>query len=303
MKTVAVLGSVNMDMVLITNRIPQVGESIIGEKIEYFVGGKGANQAVAASRAGGKVSFLGKVGDDAFGNRILSHLGQEALDLTRVEITKDSATGIASIFKLPDDNCIVAIPGANGLVDEDYLKKIEEKIKASDILLLQLEVPIPTVKQVLELAKEHQVLTILNPAPYHEAALEMLTDVDYVTPNETEFAMLLGKELIPDEELDDYLLEWQEKHATKILLTRGKDGVSFVAEGKVETIPGYQVTVADTTGAGDTFNGVFAAELGKGRDLREAVTYANAAAGLSVTKLGAQTGMPTEEEIEGFIKS
>ena len=301
MKTVAVLGSVNMDMVLITNRIPQVGESIIGEKIEYFVGGKGANQAVAASRAGGKISFLGKVGDDAFGNRILSHLGQEDVDLSQVEITKDSATGIAGIFKLPEDNCIVAIPGANGLVDEDYVKKIEKKIKASDILLLQLEVPIPTVKQVLKIAKEHQVLTILNPAPYHEAALEMLADVDYLTPNETEFAMLLGEELIPEEELDKRLLEWQEKHATKILLTRGKDGVSFVVEGKVETIPGYQVTVADTTGAGDTFNGVFAAELGMGRDLREAVRYANAAAGLSVTKLGAQTGMPTKAEIEAFI--
>ena len=290
-----------MDMVLITNRIPQVGESIIGEKIEYFVGGKGANQAVAASRAGGKVSFLGKVGDDAFGNRILSELGQEDMDLSQVEITKDSATGIAGIFKLPEDNCIVAVPGANGLVDEDYVKKVEEKIKASDILLLQLEVPIPTIKQVLQFAKEHQVLTILNPAPYHEAALEMLTDVDYLTPNETEFAMLLGEELISEEELDKRLLEWQEKHATKILLTRGKDGVSFVVEGKVETIPGYQVTVADTTGAGDTFNGVFAAELGMDRDLREAVRYANAAAGLSVTKLGAQTGMPTKAEIEAFI--
>ena len=301
MRTVAVLGSVNMDMVLITNRIPQVGESIIGEKIEYFVGGKGANQAVAASRAGGNVSFLGKVGEDAFGSRILSHLEQEDLDLTQVEATRDTATGIASIFKLPEDNCIVAIPGANGLVDGDYVEKIREKIKTSDILLLQLEVPIPTVKQALKLAKDNQVLTILNPAPYHEATLEMLTDVDYLTPNETEFSMMLGEELIPVEELEERLLDWQAKHKTKILLTRGKDGVSFVEEGKVETIPGYQVTVADTTGAGDTFNGVLAAELGQGRDLREAVHYANAAAGLSVTKLGAQTGMPTKAEIEEFI--
>jgi len=301
MKNVAILGSVNMDIVVTTERIPQSGETMMGSGIDYFVGGKGSNQAVAAARIGGGVSFLGKVGDDAFGSRILSHLGQEHLDITHLEVDSESPTGIASILKLPEDNCILIIPGANGQVDENYVDRVAEKIKTSDILLLQLEIPIPTIGHALKLAKENQLTTILNPAPYHEDTLSLLSDVDYLTPNEIEFAAMLGKDMIEESELEEQLLKWQEKHQTRILLTRGKEGVSFVEQGKVKTIGGHQVNVVDTTGAGDTFNGILATRLSKGESLSEAVHFANAGSALSVTKLGAQTGMPREEEVLEFL--
>lgn len=301
MAKVAILGSVNMDIVLSVGRLPQIGETISGEDIHYFVGGKGANQSVAAARCGGQASFIGKVGNDAFGSRILTQLQKESLDLTHLTIEENNPTGIANIYKLPEDNCIVIIPGANGAVDEDYVDQISETIQGSKVLLMQMEIPITSICKALEIAKANQVITIVNPAPFQAQILDLLPCIDYITPNELEFAAMLGVSGASPN-LEDDLLHWQSRHHTQIILTRGKEGISFVDNGKVVTIPGHRVRAVDTTGAGDAFNGILATQLSHGHDLVAAIRYANAGAALSVTKLGAQTGMPTGEEIGAFLK-
>jgi len=293
MNKVVVLGSSNMDIVISSDRLPQVGETIIGENINYFVGGKGANQAVAAKRAGANTTFLSKVGDDTFGEKILTHLQREGLDLKNVEQEKNLFTGIASIFKLPEDNCITVISGTNELIDKDYINRHNDIIKGADVLLVQLEIPISSVDYALKLAKSNGVTTVLNPAPFHEEVANLLENVDYLTPNETEFASLMKNDL----PIEVAMLDWQKNHETRLLVTRGEKGVSYVENGKVVTIPAFKMKVRDTTGAGDTFNGVLAGAISQGKELAESIRIANAASALSVTKLGAQTGMPDKEEI------
>ena len=297
MGKIAVLGSVNMDIVITTGRMPKIGETIIGDQIDYFVGGKGANQAVAAARFGGTTTFLGKIGQDTFGEKVYRHLSEEQLDVQSVAQEKNIFTGIASIFKLPQDNCITVISGANGLIDREYVDQIADKIIESDVLLVQIEIPVDTLRYALQLARENGVTTLLNPAPYHDIVGELLPYVDILTPNETEFAALIGKELIPEPEIEATILAWQQTHATKLVVTRGSQGVSFVDSGKIVTVASKKVTVVDTTGAGDTFNGILAAALSDGVPFKEAVVLANLGAGLSVQKLGAQTGMPTRKEV------
>ncbi|WP_291291360.1 ribokinase [Enterococcus sp.] len=297
MGKIAVLGSVNMDIVITTGRMPKVGETIIGDQIDYFVGGKGANQAVAAARFGGKTTFLGKIGQDTFGEKVYQHLSEEQLDVRSVAQEKNIFTGIASIFKLPQDNCITVISGANELVDREYVDQVAHQIIESDVLLVQIEIPVETLQYALQLAKENGVTTLLNPAPYHDIVGELLPDVDILTPNETEFAALIGKELIPEAEMEETILAWQQTHTTRLIVTRGSQGVSFVESDKLVTVPSSKVPVVDTTGAGDTFNGILAAALSEGMSFKEAVILANRGAGLSVQKLGAQTGMPTRAAV------
>jgi ribokinase len=294
---IAVLGSVNMDIVITTGRMPKVGETIIGDQIDYFVGGKGANQAVAAARFGGKTTFLGKIGQDTFGEKVYQHLSEEQLDVRSVAQEKNIFTGIASIFKLPQDNCITVISGANELVDREYVDQVAHQIIESDVLLVQIEIPVETLQYALQLAKENGVTTLLNPAPYHDIVGELLPNVDILTPNETEFAALIGKELIPEAEMEETILAWQQTHTTRLIVTRGSQGVSFVESDKLVTVPSSKVPVVDTTGAGDTFNGILAAALSEGMSFKEAVILANRGAGLSVQKLGAQTGMPTRAAV------
>ncbi|MFD2391910.1 ribokinase [Enterococcus gallinarum] len=297
MGKIAVLGSVNMDIVITTGRMPKVGETIIGDQIDYFVGGKGANQAVAAARFGGKTTFLGKIGQDTFGEKVYQHLSEEQLDVRSVAQEKNIFTGIASIFKLPQDNCITVISGANELVDREYVDQVAHQIIESDVLLVQIEIPVETLQYALQLAKENGVTTLLNPAPYHDIVGELLPNVDILTPNETEFAALIGKELIPEAEMEETILAWQQTHTTRLIVTRGSQGVSFVESDKLVTVPSSKVPVVDTTGAGDTFNGILAAALSEGMSFKEAVILANRGAGLSVQKLGAQTGMPTRAAV------
>lgn len=298
MNRVVVLGSLNTDIVITTNRLPEIGETIIGENINYMIGGKGANQAVAASRFGGEVTMLGKLGDDTFGQKVLKHLAEENLDLTYLDVEKNMFTGIASIFKLPTDNCITVVPGANELVSEDYIDSAASIIEESQVLLTQLEIPVKSVKKGLILAKEKGVKTILNPAPFVPEVVELIQWVDYITPNETEFMSICGQKFADDSELEQAMVSWSQAHKeTQLIVTRGELGTSFVHSGEVVTVKSIAVEVVDTTGAGDTFNGILAVELSKGTQLDLAIKKAGIGASLSVQKLGAQTGMPSETEI------
>lgn len=299
MNKVTVLGSINMDMVMETDRLPKVGETLLGDSINYYVGGKGANQAVAAARIGVDVALIGKIGDDTFGSKVYKHLEKEKVDVSAVTSEKNIFTGVASIFKLQEDNAIVVLPGANMLLG-DINEELDEKIKAEDVLLTQLEIPIETVKKGLALAKDKGAITILNPAPYNESVIDMLPFVDIITPNETEFEGLLGHSITDTMQFEKEMLDWSKTNDTQLIVTRGGDGISYTAENNVITIPAEKVTVVDTTGAGDTFNGILAACLAKGMTVSESVEISGKGATLSVTKLGAQTGMPTLTEIAAF---
>ena len=300
MNKITVLGSLNMDIVIETKRNPKVGETIMGESIHYFVGGKGANQGVAASRVGANVRFLGKLGQDAFGKKITEELAKEKIDLASVTYEMDAATGIASITKLPEDNTIIVVSGANGLVDEAYVLDHKVEIMTSDVLLTQLETPFSAVKKGLEIAKEHSVKTVLNPAPYNRECLDLLDLVDYITPNELEFTDMCEvlEMKVSNQNFDDLMIAWQQAHATRLIVTRGAEGVSFIEEDQVVTLPSMKVDVVDTTGAGDTFNGILATGLSQELDLEEAILLASRGASKSVTKLGAQSGMPKVERLK-----
>ena len=302
MKKIVVVGSLNMDLVMEVDRVPKIGETIKGEEMSYLIGGKGSNQAVAACRLGNEVKMIGCVGQDTFGDKILKHLEEEGVSVEGVKKDEATFTGIATIFKMTDDNSIVVIPGANDFCNKDLIDKNIESIKSADILITQLEIPIETVEYVLKIAKENGIKTILNPAPAREISKEILKNVDFITPNETEFEVISGKVFNNSNELEEAMIYWQRENiSTKLVVTRGKDGSSYVEDDEVKTMKTIKVDVVDTTGAGDTFNGALAHGVSHEFLMNEAVTFAGTAASLSVTKFGAQTGMPKFEEVNNIL--
>lgn len=301
MKKIVVLGSLNMDMVLTTERLPLIGETIHGEHIHYMMGGKGANQAVAASRMGIQTSLIGCVGHDTFGEKVLKHLSEENLDVSSVKKEEGIFTGIATVFKVSGDNAIVVIPGANDCCDKRVVDEHIDVIKQADVLLTQLEIPMETVEYALRKAKEFGIQTILNPAPYKELPTELFEYVDYLTPNETEFESMNGKKIESSEDFEMEMLQWSNKSKVNLIVTRGSRGSSYIEDGEVHTVPCIKVDVVDTTGAGDTFNGILAYAIAEKMKLREAVTMAGIGASLSITALGAQTGMPSIEKLKQYL--
>ncbi|WP_084783798.1 ribokinase [Paenibacillus sp. FJAT-26967] len=286
---ITVVGSINMDLVTITTQVPKVGETVFGNRFQMNPGGKGANQAVAAARLGAHVQLIGCIGKDVFGKDILRHLQQEGVDVSNVEPVTDS-TATATITVSNGDNSIIVVPAANQYVTAAFVESKRAVIANSDILILQLEIPLDGVEKAVEIAKENGVTVILNPAPIRELPSELIQLIDYVTPNEHEQTLL--KQGRSKEELDG-----------KLIVTKGSQGVSIHEGDKEINIPAYRIDVVDTTGAGDAFNGGLAVALAKGTHLREACKFGNAVAALSTTKLGAQTGMPTAQEVEKFIGS
>ncbi|WP_053365160.1 ribokinase [Bacillus sp. FJAT-27245] len=286
---ITVIGSINMDLVSITDQIPQKGETLIGQQFFMNPGGKGANQAVAAARLGAKVRMIGCVGDDSFAESLTQHLHKEGVDITNVKPVTGS-TGTATIVVSDNDNSIIVVPGANLHVTADFVESKRNIIADSDIVILQLEIPLEGVKKAIEIATENGVKTILNPAPICDLPDEILEQVTYLTPNEHEYASLaknMGEKAIQG----------------KVILTRGSKGVAFFQQGVQLEIPAYKVKTVDTTGAGDSFNGGLAFALGNGLSLEEACKYGNAVGALSTMKLGAQKGMPTKEEVEAFMET
>jgi ribokinase len=293
-KKITIIGSINMDLVTSTNRVPVMGETVMGESFHTIPGGKGANQAVAAARLGAETTMIGCIGHDSFGHDLLSHLKNQGVNIDYLKPVTHSSTGIASITISNGDNQIIVIPGANYQLTPELVASHEEVIANSDIVLLQLEIPIESVEKAVELAGKHRVLVILNPAPIRPLSKELLQKVDYLTPNEFEQQQLFASN------------EWTEKEREamlkKCIITRGSKGITFYRDHKIE-IPSFKVDVVDTTGAGDSFNGALAYSLSEGMALEDACKFANAVAAMSVTKLGAQAGMPTIEEVRTFLQT
>jgi ribokinase len=292
-KKVLVIGSINMDLVTKTSRVPKIGETLIGEAFFTIPGGKGANQAVAATRLGADVTLIGCVGEDAFGNQLTEGLTKEGVITSCVKPVTHTATGTASITLSNGDNSIIVVPGANFAVTPEYVQSYGQVIAESDILLLQLEIPLESVIEAVNIAKKHHVKVILNPAPIQTLPKDLLEQIDYLTPNEHEQELLLSSPELTEEELNSV--------KAKCIVTKGSKGVVLYQDGVEKEIPSFKVDVVDTTGAGDSFNGALALSLSEGMSLEEACQFANAVGALSVTKLGAQGGMPTKAEVEEFL--
>ncbi|WP_088052623.1 ribokinase [Virgibacillus dakarensis] len=286
--TICVIGSINMDLTINTNKMPAQGETVLGKNFAQYPGGKGANQAVSAARLGANVHMIGAVGSDAFGDTLLSHLASEQINVEGIKVS-EYPTGVATIILSENDNRIIVSPGSNELVSPDLVETHKQMIKNSNVVLIQLEIPIETVKYAVKVAHEFEVPVVLNPAPYQRLSKDLFNNVTYLTPNEIEL-----KEMQNDTDIDSI--------KEKLIITKGDKGVQYYSKHTLSNVSGFQVEVKDTTGAGDTFNGAFAMQLANDASIHESVLFANAAAALSITKAGAQKGMPTNEEVEKFMK-
>ena len=301
MKKICVLGSINIDLVTKTPRFAQPGETLEGEAFNTFPGGKGANQAVAAGRLGADVTFLGKVGSDAFAEVALDALCSAGVKTEYIK-KEDTSTGTATIIvNAQGENKIIIVPGANGRVDVQYVQAHIEAIDNADILMLQLEVPLETVAWAAQYAAKHGKTVILDPAPATTLPETLLKCCSIITPNETELQIVTGINSSGDagiRQAADLLLA---QGVGCVVNKRGAKGAYWLTREEMNGIPGFTVTVVDTTAAGDSFNAGLAVSLAKGCDMAESIRYANAVGAISVTKMGAQSAMPTADEVSRFI--
>jgi ribokinase len=278
----------NMDLVVDTQRIPENGETILGKDFYNFPGGKGANQAVAAARLGGNVQMIACVGNDVFGTELTQRLNEEGVDTANVSFSSEKSTGIANIILSENDNRIIVVPGANYDLTTQTIEGLRDIIKMSSVVVMQLEILPETVKAVLKICDELNIPVVMDPAPAEYFDIEMISGIQYITPNEFECEQLFGVRM--EEALEMY--------PNQLIVTLGKDGVRYFDGEKHIQIEAIQTNVVDTTGAGDTFNGALALAISNQYELYDAVKFANVASSLSVEKLGAQTGMPSKEEVE-----
>lgn len=297
---IVVIGSTNTDMIVKVPSLPVPGETILGGEFSVAQGGKGANQAVAAARAGGKVTFISSVGNDLFGRKSVEELAKEGIDTSSIKIVNNVSSGVALInVSQSGENSISVAPGANSMLLPEDIERLAEVIESASLVLLQLEIPLSTVKKAIQIAHDANITVMLNPAPGIRLGEDILTMVDVLTPNETEAVLMTESRYLPNQNADlaGTLLK---KGVKTVVLTLGDKGAYYATGEKAEYIPGFTVLAVDTTGAGDTFNGYLAVSLANGDDLRSAVTRANRAASRSVTRLGAQPSIPTAFELDSL---
>ena len=299
---IVVVGSSNTDLVVSSPRIPAPGETIIGGEFSVAPGGKGANQAVAAARLGGDVSFVGCVGRDEFGGAAIAGLRADGIDIGNVRRVDGARAGVALIVVADDgENAIVVAPGSNSLLTGDDIDAASEAIRNADVLVVQLEVPLDAVRRALEIAHEAGVATLLNPAPAQELDRGLLQHVDWITPNETEAAQLAGLDIASEGVRLDAADALRRLGVRNVVITCGSDGALYSAEGSSVVVAAIPVDPIDTVGAGDVFSGALAVALGESQDVAEALRFANAAAAISVTRRGAQPSVPNRLEVESFL--
>lgn len=290
MGKIGVVGSINMDMTVKAERIPLKGETLKGWDLKYIPGGKGANQAVAMAKLGARVEMFGCVGDDAAGASLLKNLQDTGVETKHVKVAAGVPTGLAMITVGDNDNTIIVVAGTNDLVNIDYVNEVKDSLLECEIVLLQHEIPQETVEYVIALCSENGVKVVLNPGPARPVKQELLEKVTYLTPNEHEAVILFGGDI----SFEDMMKRYPEK----LVITQGSRGVSTcLKSGEIILVPARKADVVDTTGAGDTLNGAFTVAVTEGKDIREALAFANTAAGLSTEKFGAQGGMPAYSEV------
>jgi ribokinase len=304
-KKILVIGSLNMDMVIKVDKIPKVGETVLGMLTGYVPGGKGANQAYGAAKLGGNVSMIGKVGDDNFGETLKGNLASAGADVTYVDKVQGVTTGLATIYVNENgNNSIVVIPGANHCCDKSYLQSLTSVIDKSDIVMFQMEIPVEAIFFGIEYAKNHGKTVILNPAPAPKNLPdEILKMIDYITPNETELEKITGCPVNTDDEVLSAAQRLIDHGVKNVIITLGSKGAMHVNADGNSFFKAEKVKAVDTTAAGDSFNAAVAVYISEGKTIGEAITFANQVASISVMRSGAQTSMPFRAEVEKLYPS
>lgn len=300
---IVVVGSSNTDMVIKLERIPEPGETVLGGKFTVAAGGKGANQAVAASRAGGDVHLIACLGDDIFGEQAVDGFREDGINVEHLTRVAGSPSGVALIFvDRSGENSIAVASGANALLSPDHIQSAKDLITNADILLLQLETPLESIRTAIELASDHGVRIILNPAPARPLDAALLQRISILTPNESEVQTLTRIEVTDERGARKAACNLLSKGIETVLITMGPRGVWTATREFQRSVPSFPVDPIDTTAAGDVFNGALAVSLAEATPLLEALRFANAAAALSVIKMGAQPSAPERREIDAFLK-
>lgn len=286
---IAVIGSINADLVTKTTIIPKQGETING--LDFFIGegGKGLNQAVAASRVEGDVTLFGAIGNDTNGEFLLNSMKKNKINIDYIKKCENEKTGIANIVLCNGENSIIIVQGANKECSAQYVNSVKKNILECDVVVMQLEVPINTVNEVINFAYENNKIIILNPAPAVKMDKALLQKINYIIPNEHEYKILFDT----NEPIDEIL----KRYPKKLIITNGDKGVWYSENNEIINISAPKVDVVDTTGAGDTFIGTFASAITKGYSLKDAIEFGVKCSSISVTKLGAQGGMPYLKDI------
>jgi ribokinase len=306
--TLVVAGSLNMDFVVSVDRLPAPGETVLGRDFRMIPGGKGANQACAAGKLGGdsvRVKLIGRVGYDVFADRLKASLSAVGVDVTAVHATRAQPTGVALIWvDRQGQNSIVVASGANHELAAADVEAMRKSLHGAAIALFQLETPLDTVEAALKLAREEGAITVLDPAPAQPLPSSLLAEVDILTPNESEALLLCGRaparvSLAEAPELAESLRRLGPR---RVIVKLGDQGCLLLDEAGPRHFPAYAVQVRDTTAAGDTFNAALAVALAEGKPMEEAIPFANAAAAISVTRLGAQASAPSRAEVDDFIR-
>jgi len=302
--SIVVVGSSNTDMIIKLDRIPRPGETILGGEFVTAAGGKGANQAVGAARAGGRVTFIARVGRDMFGDQAVAGFVKDGIDVRHVFRDPTAPSGVALIFVAKDgENSIAVAGGANSRLTPADVRKAAKAIAGASAVVMQLETPLETVQAAADLAARARVPVILNPAPARPLPDRLLRKVSILTPNETEAELLTGIKVNDEAAAARAAEKLRERGVGTVILTLGARG-AFITDGAgQQLVPGFKVKAVDTTAAGDVFNGALAVALAEGQTLAAAARFANAAGAISVTRLGAQPSAPTRKEIEKFLRA
>lgn len=296
---IVIIGSTNMDMVVKAPHIPAPGETVLGGAFLMNPGGKGANQAVAVARLGGKANFISKIGTDIFGKQSLQLLEEEGIDTTGLLSDNDNPSGIALItVDQSGENSIVVASGANAHLTAGDVESSLKNFPEAEIFLLQLEIPMETVKFAAQYASSHGIRFILNPAPANSLVAGLFKMIDIITPNAKEAEMLTGITITDNDSARKAAESLHEQGVKNVVITMGKSGAVLLEEGKFYTIPAPSVEAVDTTAAGDVFNGALSVAIAEGKDLEQAVRFACQAASVTVTKMGAQSSIPYRNELK-----
>ncbi len=298
-----VLGSINMDLVVMAPRLPVPGETIAGDDFGMTPGGKGANQAVAAARLGAEVRMVGRVGEDAFGPMLLRGLESYGVDVSRVAADPDGPSGTAIILLDADgENRIVAVYGANMRCDDAQVRETQSALDGADCLLLQLEVPLEVSLAAARVARQKGVPVVLDPAPASPLPDEAYALVNVLTPNQTEAAALVGHPVDDISQGRSAAVELSGRGVETAIVKLGERGAVYVSGDSSDHVPAFDVEAVDTVAAGDAFGGALGVALAEGRDLAAAIRFAAAAGAVAVTRPGAQTAMPSLDEVESLLR-
>lgn len=301
-KNIVVLGSTNIDHVMMVERLPNAGETLASSSYKVIPGGKGANQAVACVRLGAQTSFISCVSSLDAGAKLVAEFENDGMDISEIDMLDDVNTGVALIMVDNKGENIIGInPGANDALSTEKVGRCENSIAKADYLLMQLEVPIESVTLAAQLAKKHGTNVVLNPAPARELPADLLSDIDIITPNQTEARVLTGIDVIDTATAESAATILHAQGIATVIITMGKLGAYVSSEGHAQLVPGNSVDTVDTTAAGDTFNGALLVGLSSGQDLISACQFANKCAAFSVTRIGAQSSIPYSSDVTALL--